>query len=68
MRQILVDARKAAGLRQEDVAERLGKTQAYVSKYEQGERRLDVEEMIEVCEALGLNPEQVVRQIVAVRR
>lgn len=68
MRQILVDARRAAGLRQEDVAERLNKTQAYVSKYEQGERRLDVAEMIEVCEALGLNPEQVVRQVVAVRR
>jgi transcriptional regulator with XRE-family HTH domain len=42
-----------AGLRQEDVAVRLGRPQSYVSKYESGEQSLDVIEVAEVCAALG---------------
>ncbi|RYE36429.1 MAG: XRE family transcriptional regulator, partial [Hyphomicrobiales bacterium] len=37
-------ARLAAQLTQVDLATRLGKRQQYVSKYEAGERRLDVVE------------------------
>ena len=36
-RQMLLDARKAKGLEQVEVAVSLGKTQSLVSKYEQGE-------------------------------
>ena len=38
-------ARIKAGFTQEQVAEKLGKTQSYVSKSEAGERRLDVTEL-----------------------
>lgn len=38
----LVEARLKAGLNQEDVAKRLGKTQSYVSKFESGQRRIDL--------------------------
>jgi transcriptional regulator with XRE-family HTH domain len=48
LRQIRLDA----GLRQEDLAQRLGKPQPYVSRYESGERRLDILELREVCVAL----------------
>lgn len=44
----------AAGLRQADVAERLGLPQSFVSKYETAERRLDVLELRAVSHALGL--------------
>ena len=51
---LLRDLRAAAGLRQIDVAHRLGVPQSFVSKYEAGERRLDLVELRQVCEALGL--------------
>ena len=38
-------ARIKAGLAQQDVADKLGKPQSYISKIESGERRLDVAEM-----------------------
>ena len=34
-----------AGLAQQEVADKLGKPQSYISKIESGERRLDVAEM-----------------------
>lgn len=53
-REDLVAARKRAGLSQEELARRLGKPQSYVSKYENGERRLDVVEVAEIAEAMGM--------------
>lgn len=53
LRNLLRDMRIEAGLRQEDVAVRLGLPQSFVSKYESGERRLDVLELRRVCLAIG---------------
>jgi len=41
----LKTARIEAGLTQQDVADKLGKPQSYISKIESGERRLDVAEI-----------------------
>ena len=41
----LKTARIDVGLSQQDVADKLGKPQSYISKIESGERRLDVAEM-----------------------
>lgn len=38
----LIKARQSAGLRQEDAAAILKRTQSYVSKIEAGQRRIDV--------------------------
>lgn len=38
----LIKARKDVGLRQEDAAELLDRTQSYISKIEAGQRRVDV--------------------------
>ena len=51
---LLRDIRTEAGLRQEDIAEALKMPQSVVSKYESGERRLDVLELRHVCTALGI--------------
>ena len=53
LRELLIDARKAAGLTQVELSKRLRRPQSYVSKYERGERRLDVVEFIDVCDAVG---------------
>jgi transcriptional regulator with XRE-family HTH domain len=49
---LLVQLRDEAGLTQAALAERIGNTQTFVSKVERGERRLDVVEFAEWCEAL----------------
>ena len=51
--ELLRQFREEAGLRQVDVAERLDQPQSFVSKYESGERRLDLLELELVCEACG---------------
>jgi transcriptional regulator with XRE-family HTH domain len=48
-------ARKRSGLTQEDVADRLGETQSFVSKCERGERRIDVVELRAFCRAIGVS-------------
>lgn len=52
---LLRELRQRAGLRQRDLAERLGAPQSFVSKYESGERRLDIVELRYICTALGLS-------------
>ena len=53
LQQLLRRLRRAAGLRQVDLAERLGKPQPFVSRYECGEKLLDLPELRQVCQALG---------------
>jgi transcriptional regulator with XRE-family HTH domain len=48
----LRDQRISAGVSQMELAARLGRAQTWVSKVELGERRLDVEELRQVCAAL----------------
>ena len=53
--QLLRAARQRAGLTQEQVANRLGTTQSYVSKCERGERRLDLVEVRRICQVIGID-------------
>ena len=46
--------RSEAGLRQVDLAKKLGQPQPFVSRYESGERRLDILELRQVCQAVGI--------------
>jgi transcriptional regulator with XRE-family HTH domain len=55
LRNLLIAVRSEAGLRQIDLAKRLGKPQSFVSKYESGERRLDLIELHKLCQALGIS-------------
>ncbi len=55
---MLVVARKAAGLTQLEVAQRLDKPQSFVSKYEHGERRLDFTEFVELADILSIDVSQ----------
>ena len=62
--EVLINARKRNGLTQVEVAATLGTPQSYVSKYESGERRLDVVEFIAVATALGEDPLELLRQVI----
>ena len=50
---ILGRFRAVAGLTQEEVARRTGQTQAFVSRCERGERRLDIVELRAFLQAFG---------------
>ena len=67
-RELLVEARQARKLSQSALADRLGRVQTFVSKYERGERRLDVVEFLEVSRALAIDPHKVLKQIEATDR
>lgn len=62
LQRLLRQVRLGAGLRQEEVAERLGKGQPFVSRYESGERRLDLLELKQICEALGISLTDFIRR------
>lgn len=56
-------ARREAGVTQLELSRALGKPQSFVSKYESGERRLDVIEFITICEALGVAPTKIIKRL-----
>jgi transcriptional regulator with XRE-family HTH domain len=62
-RGLLRKARVEAGLTQMELASRLGVPQSFVSKYESGERRLDVLELRLVCQAVGVSLQEFVRRL-----
>lgn len=62
MIELLVRARKDAGLTRAERGERIGQRQTFVSKVEPNERRLDAAEFVEVCRAIGVDPYAVMRE------
>jgi transcriptional regulator with XRE-family HTH domain len=60
---LLVAAREKAGLTQQQLADRLGKPQSFISKYEGGERRIDVIEFIQIADALNMDASRAIRDI-----
>lgn len=60
--ELLRQVRTEAGLRQVDLANKLHQPQSFVSKYEAGERRLDLLELNQVCKACGISLLQFVER------
>jgi transcriptional regulator with XRE-family HTH domain len=53
---VLVAAREGQKLKQAEVASRLGLPASYLSKIENGTRRLDVIELVRIAEAMSIDP------------
>jgi len=62
-KELLVEARREKNLTQAQLAGKLKKPQSFVSKYELGERRLDLIEFLEVARSLGINPCEFVQEL-----
>jgi len=60
---LLREMRIKAGLTQAELASRLHRDQTFVSKYETGERRLDILELRDVCSAIGIDFKQFIRAL-----
>jgi hypothetical protein len=65
LRALLIDGRKAAGLTQIQLALHLNRPQSFVSKYERGERRLDLIEFLEVTDVIRIHPAFIIEQLQA---
>lgn len=61
--EVLAKARERAGWKQADLAARLGMPASYLSKIENGTRRLDVIELIQIAEAMDVDPGEIVREV-----
>jgi len=64
----LISARESAGLTQAALARKVRRPQSYVSKYERGERRLDVIEFLEIARAIGINVHDFLESLAATPR
>jgi transcriptional regulator with XRE-family HTH domain len=60
---LLKKIRQEKGLRQVELAEKLGVPQSFVSKYEAGDRRLDLLELRQVCLILGISLANLVQEL-----
>ena len=60
---LLKEKRIKSGLTQKEIASRLKKPQSFISKYESGQRRIDVIEYMEICIALDMDPTQFMNEI-----
>ena len=63
LRRRMIEAREEAGVSQEQLAERLGRPQSYVSKTELGKRRLDVIEYLTFARAVGYDPYDLLKEL-----
>ena len=65
LQSLLKSLRQKAGMRQVDVAVALRIPQSMVSKYEVGERRLDILELRVICKLFGIDLSDFVSQLEA---
>jgi transcriptional regulator with XRE-family HTH domain len=60
---LLKEERRKAGLTQAMLAKKLRRPQSYVSKYERGDRRLDVIEFLEIARAIKFDPSEILQRL-----
>lgn len=60
LQHILKRIRNDAGITQVELSKRLCVPQSFISKYESGERRLDLIELEQVCIALGVSLQNLI--------
>lgn len=63
MLRLLKSARVEAGITQANLAVRLSKPQSYVSKFERGERSIDLVEFLEIVRAIGSDHHRIIDQV-----
>lgn len=60
---LIKELRQKQGVTQVELAKKLGVPQSFVSKYESGERQLDILELRQICQHIGISFDNFVRQL-----
>jgi transcriptional regulator with XRE-family HTH domain len=63
LRELLKAGRLSANLRQIDVALALSKPQSHIAKIENGERKTDFIEVLDICSAIDMDPCALVKKL-----
>jgi transcriptional regulator with XRE-family HTH domain len=63
LQSLLKRIRLDKGILQIDLADRLNVPQSFISKYEIGDRRLDILELRLVCKAIGISLEEFIHKL-----
>jgi transcriptional regulator with XRE-family HTH domain len=63
LRSVLIATRKRQELTQDELGQKLGKDQTWVSKIEAGVRQVDVVEFLQIAQALGVNSCRMLKKI-----
>ena len=63
LREALKAMRKDNDLTQTKLAEKLDKPQSFIAKYENGDRNLDLLEIIKICEACNTSTEKFIKDL-----
>jgi transcriptional regulator with XRE-family HTH domain len=66
--EVLRELRKQRNLTQDQLARSMGVKQAFVSKYETGERRLDFLDLVGICDVLGISIVKLAERFEALRK
>jgi transcriptional regulator with XRE-family HTH domain len=61
--EVLKEARVESGLKQEELAAKVGKDQTFISIIERGQRRVDVLEFVALARAMGHDPETLFSRV-----
>ena len=61
---LLIAQREEKGLSQRELSRKLRRVQTFVSKYERGERRLDVIEFLKIAKVLEADPHEIIDQLI----
>lgn len=67
LRRILKQERKKAKLTQWELAKKLNMPLSYVSKYEQGERRIDVVELLDIAQTIGFDTHFIINELLRIK-
>jgi len=62
-RELLIEYRQRISFTQAQLAQALKRPQSFVSKYESGERRLDIIEFLEIAEVLQFDPCELLKRV-----
>ena len=60
---LLKEMRQQRGIRQVELAEQLSVPQSFVSKYESGERQLNILELRRICHVIGVPFDDFIQQL-----
>lgn len=63
LRELFVNRRLELGYSQRVLAEKMGVLYSFIGKVETGDRRLDVFEFVSYCQALQLDPKEIIKII-----
>ena len=67
LREVMKRERLAANLRQSDLASQTGRSQAYISKFENGDLRLDVVDFVLFCRTIGCDVHKIMDEVFGVQ-